>query len=229
MTRIVIGGSPHSGKSTFMVLLKQNLKGKNVDVGLNDLDLSSPTLEWLEGEETKYQRELKKQPWTPELAKQAKYIFTESEKKHDIVLGDSPGKITDVTKIISKGADGAVILTRDPQNRKSWNKFYKENKIPVLCDIDSDLFGKSRFSPKVGKGKAVGLSRQMLRKGKLKERNMAIEGCAFELGEKFGLTFEGGREKKQKIDCSLPENKNFLKCIKERKKHSKYQNGRKIN
>lgn len=92
MTKIIIGGPPHSGKSSMMVLMKNNFRQKGINTGLIDLDYASPTLEWLEGEETKENRDLRKQPWTPELAEKAKADFIEVDKKFKVTLGDAPGK-----------------------------------------------------------------------------------------------------------------------------------------
>ena len=42
--RIIIGGPPHSGKSTFMNLLEDRFRYYQIPVQLLDLDLSAPTL-----------------------------------------------------------------------------------------------------------------------------------------------------------------------------------------
>jgi len=181
--RIVIGGPPHSGKSTFMVLLERRLERMGVDVKLIDLDYASPTVEWLKGMEG----DRKKQPWTPMLAQQAKSDFLETSKTTDVVLGDSPGKITDVTRTLTRGTDGAIILSRDDMESRKWKRFFRRTRIPIICVLDSDLFGKGWYSPKHNIGRVTNLSREKLRNKQLRKRNIAVDGASFEIAERFGL------------------------------------------
>lgn len=181
--RIVIGGPPHSGKSTFMVLLERALERMGVDVKLIDLDYASPSVEWIKGVEG----ERKKQPWTPKLAQEARKDFLQKATSTDVLLGDSPGKITNITETLTRGAHGAIILSRDENETKRWKNFFKKLGIPIICNLDSALFGEGWYEPKANRGLATDLSREKLRKKQNRKRDIAIRGAAFEIAQKFGF------------------------------------------
>ena len=185
--RIVIGGDPHSGKSTFMVLLKRDLKEKGIDVDLIDLDYSSPTTEWLEGKESVRSG---KRPWTPGLAQQAREDFRRVSRKNDLTLGDTPGRVTNVTRTIVKGAHGAIILARDETAKHRWIRFFSHKRIPVITIINTKLTkGLNWFSPKTDRGNITNLDRDDLRAGRINSDNVVIEGVSFEIAQFFGYTF----------------------------------------
>ncbi len=69
--RIIIGGPPNSGKSTLAKSLAIALRSLGVDAYAEDLDLASPTLEFIRGEKGWKQRQGTKKEWTPELAEKA--------------------------------------------------------------------------------------------------------------------------------------------------------------
>lgn len=184
--RLIIGGPFHSGKSSFMTLLEKDLKERGVNVGILDLDYSSPSIEWIKGEEG----ERKKQPWTTKLSIIAHDDFKKASKKHDVTLGDSVGKITDITKRLTHGSNAAIILSRRKDEGKKWNKFYKEEGIPVIAKIKSKKTGYHLFNPKKNLGEISNLKRSDLREGKINEDDLVIEAVSHEIGEKFGLNFK---------------------------------------
>jgi AAA15 family ATPase/GTPase len=102
--RIIIGGPPNSGKSTLAESLAVALRALGVDAYAEDLDLASPTLEFIKGEKGWEQRRGTKKEWTPELAKEAAALFEETSTKHALVIGDAPGKITSESKTIAEKA-----------------------------------------------------------------------------------------------------------------------------
>ncbi len=81
--RIIIGGPPHSGKSTQMNLLEDKFMHYQVPVELLDLDLSAPT-----PLKSGFTQERTKKDWTAALAQEAQSLFKDTEGV-DIVLGDS--------------------------------------------------------------------------------------------------------------------------------------------
>lgn len=180
--KLVIGGPPHSGKSTFMTLLHRDLRDKGVDAKLLDLDYASPTIAYLLGKSRGG-----KQPWSNKLALQAKQDFNVTSKKHDLTLGDAPGKITDVTKIISRGCDGAIILSRDRNETGKWKRFFKSIDVPVLAVVDSRLRGVDIYSHKYDRGRVTKLSREDLRAGKIDDDNIVIESITHEIGDRLGI------------------------------------------
>ena len=94
--RIIIGGPPHSGKSTLMHLLEDKFNEYGVPVELVDMDLSAPTdLRSKEG----FTVTRDKRDWTPELAEEAAAMFIDSDS--EIVLGDSVGLISSIIEVTS--------------------------------------------------------------------------------------------------------------------------------
>ncbi len=142
--RIIIGGPPNSGKSTLAESLAIALRSLGVDAYAEELDLASPTLEFIRGKMGWEERQGTKKEWTPELAEKAAALFEFTSTKHAIVIGDAPGKITPESKTIAKKANYAIVLCRDDCRGeiRKWQKFFKEMQIPVICVATSKLTGK---------------------------------------------------------------------------------------
>lgn len=180
--KLIIGGEPHSGKSTFMALLKDNLKAHGVDVELVDLDIASPTICYLySGNE----RERCKKLWNRELSIQAKEMFEQA--KGDVVLGDSVGKITDVTKLITEPADASIIVSVNGGNIEKWQRFYNAQGKPVLARIESGQKCASHYDPATSQGRICDLSREKYIAGDL-EFDPVIESLTHELIDAISRT-----------------------------------------
>ncbi len=160
--RIIIGGPPNSGKSTLAESLAIALRSLGVDAYAEDLDLASPTLEFIKGKKGWEQRQGTKKEWTPELAEKAALLFEHASRKHFVAIGDAPGKITSESKTIAKKANYAIVLCRHDCKEKIKNRqrFFRGLQIPVICVAVSKLTGKGKVTNKNGiRATLIGLNR----------------------------------------------------------------------
>lgn len=163
--RISVVGPPNSGKSTFAASLKEQLERIGVKPVIVELDLASPTLKLIQSGASERQfRAREKQTWTRSLARKAARAFFESDG--EVVLGDAPGKISEMTSMILVPADAAVILIRDDMTEELpiWRSYMESLGIPVVLEAVSTIKGKSRFAGSIIPPKAVvrGLQRKTL-------------------------------------------------------------------
>lgn len=160
--RIVIGGPPNSGKSTLAENLSRALRSLDVDAYAEDLDLASPTLEFIRGSKGWEQRQIFKKDWTLELAEKAATMFEKASAKHAVVIGDAPGKISNESKAIVKKANCAIILCRDDciEEIGSWRKFFTKLDVPIICIAVSKVTGAGNVERKdIIRATLVGLDR----------------------------------------------------------------------
>ena len=195
--RIIVGGPPHSGKSTLMHLLEDKFNEYSVPVELVDMDLSAPTdLRSKEG----FTVTRAKRDWTDELADEAAQLFEKGEG--EVVLGDSVGLISSVTEILSQPADVAILIAsgnKGDDNEiyrevvQKWKGFYdmKEINLPLLVVVRSSLNPEemSMFDPRDNYGVIVGLDRKAFEDGLINPQDACIEGIVFEIGQAFDLVF----------------------------------------
>jgi len=162
--RIVIGGPPNSGKSTLAESLASGLRQLGVDAYAEDLDLASPTLEFIRGAKGWGQRVGAKQEWTPELADEAAKKFEDASKKHAVVIGDAPGKITGESEKIASKANYALILCREDRKEgiERWQEFFQRLGISVVGIFISKLAGAGNVEKKdVIRATVIGLNRTL--------------------------------------------------------------------
>jgi hypothetical protein len=182
--RIIIGGPPNSGKSTLAESLARALRALGVDAYAEDLDLASPTLEFIRGSKGWEQRRGAKKEWTPELAEKAAVLFEDASSKHAVVIGDAPGKMTTVSTTIAQKAHYAIILCREDclNEINDWRHFFTKLDIPVVCVAISKMTGVENINENGGMIEAtlVGLDRKV-------KADATMTTMALLVKEKLGL------------------------------------------
>ena len=199
--RIIIGGPPHSGKSTFMNLLEDRFRYYQIPVELLDLDLSAPT-----PLKTGFTQQREKKKWTSTLAEEAREMF-EGAEGVQVVLGDSVGLISDINEIISQPADVAILLVSgghgdyDTTYRKvvrKWKEYYEDIRTPLLVVLRSTMIpaDESMFDPQDNYGVVVGMDRDAYEDNTISGHykydgiyptNACLEGVVFEIAQSFDL------------------------------------------
>lgn len=194
--RIIVGGPPHSGKSTLMNLIEDKMNQYGVSVELRDLDFSAPTD--LKGG---FDQDREKKDWTPELAEEAATYFDE-DSENRVILGDSIGLISRINEIVSEPADVAILLVSGSQGDddrtyreaiKKWMQYYDDIDKPVLMVIRSSMNPEDMnyFDPHDNYGVIVGLDRNAYNQGgdsnEISLENACLEGIVFEIAQEFDL------------------------------------------
>jgi len=142
--RIVIGGPPDSGKSVFSKYFNLALVDISQNSYYEDYDPFSPTKKLLEGLITPQQREKqKKKKVTINQAKIIAKNFSNLSKQYPIIIGDLPGKITEITKILSQAGTHGIIICREDEEVqiKDWKKLFDQVGLVTVCIIKSNIGG----------------------------------------------------------------------------------------
>jgi hypothetical protein len=123
--------------------LARALRAIGVDAYAEDLDLASPTLEFIKGKKGWETRLSEKREWTMDLAREASSIFMKTSEKYAVVIGDAPGKITAESKEIVKNATHGIILCREDcvAEIKNWQELLAQLKVQTICIAVSKMHG----------------------------------------------------------------------------------------
>ena len=114
--KIVVGGPPQSGKSTFTTrLVRTLLKERGVDVDNMGLDPWDRTLDVILERipESERKQNMSKKEAIEALRKKAS-SFNKLSKKHDVVVGDLPGIPDELAQIVTRiGTYGIIVIDND--------------------------------------------------------------------------------------------------------------------
>jgi len=195
--RIIVGGPPHSGKSTLMNLLEDKMNQYGVDVELRDLDFSSPT-----NLKAGFDPNRETKDWDEDLARDAASYFRE-DSDEKIVLGDSIGLISQINEIVSEPADVAILLVSGSKDQfdqsfrnalAKWKSYYEFIDLPILMIIRSSMNPNEMnyFDPHDNYGVIVGLDRDAYGEGtpqdnEISLENACLEGMVFEIAQEYDL------------------------------------------
>lgn len=142
--RIVIGGPSNSGKSVFTRYLQKALRQLGISTYHYDYDPYSRTRLMLTGDITPKEREkLKKKEISKKEAKRHARIFKKNYKKYPVVVGDLPGRVSDITEILATSGTLAIIVCDEKKTNqiKYWQSMFKKLNIKIICTIHTNLDG----------------------------------------------------------------------------------------
>ena len=139
--RIVIGGPPNSGKSVFAIHLFRALREIGIRTYHSDYDPYSPSREFILGKKSKEEREKLKKDVTSKEAKELASNFQEKYVNYDIVIGDLPGRISEILDILaSAGTHGLIVCSDEKEEQiQEWKKVFKKLNINIICIVKTNL------------------------------------------------------------------------------------------
>ena len=122
----------------------KKFRQQHVNAEYIDLDLWSPTLDYLQGRITKEQRNKQKRKFvTANDIKEACSSFKNMSEECDIVVGDAPGIISEETKQICKAATHGIIVCRDDKADQigTWQNLFNDAGVDVIATVVSKIGG----------------------------------------------------------------------------------------
>jgi len=142
--RIVVGGPPHSGKSTFTLRLVYTLlKELAVDTDILGLDLWDRSVDVMLGNITEKERKQKNKKITDKDLRERASEFKELSKKHEVVVGDLPGYPTKQAQIVARAGTFGIIVCKDDELNKitEWENFFSGNKVDLIGVVHTSMTG----------------------------------------------------------------------------------------
>jgi GTPase SAR1 family protein len=142
--KIVIGGPPQSGKSTFTASLIQAIRERQrnrpyqLSFSWEPLDVTDNSIAVLlnPDEDIEQKRDVE---WTEERAEERRAVFEARDER--LVVADAPGLITDELRIVLEPADAIIILANYEEQEKiaDWRDVAESNDMQVFAELTSIL------------------------------------------------------------------------------------------
>lgn len=142
--KIVVGGPPHSGKSTFTASLIQTIRERqwkqhyNLSFTWQGLDVTDNSIATLLNpkDDIDQKRDVE---WTTERAEERQAVF--EARDESLVVADAPGLITDELRTVVEPADAMIILASNEKRDKieEWQELAEEQNIAVFAELTTIL------------------------------------------------------------------------------------------
>jgi len=142
--KVVIGGPPQSGKSTFTASLIQAIRERQrnrpyqLSFSWQPLDVTDNSIAVLlnPDEDIDQKRDVE---WTEERADERRAIFEARDEQ--LVIADAPGLITDELRIVIEPADAFIILANyeERDQIEDWREVAGSNGMQVFAELTSIL------------------------------------------------------------------------------------------
>lgn len=142
--KIIIGGPPQSGKSTFTASLIKSIRERQreqpyqLSFSWQPLDVTDNSIAKLlnPDEDIDQKRDVE---WSKERAEERRAVFEARDEQ--LVVADAPGLITDELEIVTEPADKIIILASHEKVDKieEWKEFAESNDMIVFAELTSIL------------------------------------------------------------------------------------------
>lgn len=142
--KIVIGGPPQSGKSTFTASLIQAIRERQrnrpyqLSFSWLPLDVTDNSIAVLlnPDKDIDQKRDVE---WSIERAEERRAIFEARDEQ--LVIADAPGLITDELQVVIKPADALIILANYEERERidDWREVAESNGMEVFAELTSIL------------------------------------------------------------------------------------------
>jgi hypothetical protein len=142
--KVVIGGPPQSGKSTFTASLIQAIRERQrnrpyqLSFSWQPLDVTDNSIAVLlnQDEDIDQKRDVE---WTAERAEERRSVFEARDEQ--LVIADAPGLITDELRTVIEPADAIIILANygDRDDIDDWKGVADSHDMSVFAELTSIL------------------------------------------------------------------------------------------
>ncbi|NJO81844.1 MAG: hypothetical protein HC828_03065 [Blastochloris sp.] len=142
---ILIGGPPHSGKSTLTYRLSQALLNRQVQ---HYVLRASPDGEGNWTNEIPIRdipalRKRAKSDWVKEFAE---YVSRDVAQRHYPLIVDAGGMASDETQLIAQQCTHAVLIANELSNPEDWRHLIQQAGLVLLADLTSSLHADQKIS-----------------------------------------------------------------------------------
>ncbi|MFC4553299.1 MULTISPECIES: GTPase [Halorussus] len=149
--KVAVGGPPNSGKSTFTAALVEEIRERRRDSTVDlsftweTLDVTDNSLAYLLNERERPERKHEEIEWSDQTARTKRATFEGCDEQ--LVVADTPGKLTEELDIVLEPADEMILLVsaEGAEEAEAWRRQAESHGIDVrwflttVLDEEADL------------------------------------------------------------------------------------------